>query len=323
MPGLSQPPKKRDPEKNRINQKLYRQRKYVALNGLEDVKALHRRRYYERMARMKANGEYEAFKAKKTQEGMRRYHAMSEEKWSEVRRKNAQMQKKWMQKMKDEGTYEAYKQRLNVRRLELQAEKKRALGVEGWKALQKQKYEKRVGTVRPQHWQWLDEQLDRPFPLPWLPLDWADSEPEEEDTVQTLRAVALQQMDQYLSRIPRLTAFLIDSTRSLGVSHGSAPYVSEKGNSCANSALLGWGVNLSFFLALGVMFGLGGTGGFLGPPGVDPCFIPWVALTNCVNHACIGPASKSSSPGVVAPVALTPPAGAPNGWRTFLVQWRN
>ena len=58
---------------------------------------------------------------------------MSEEKRSEVRRKNAQMQKKWKQKMKmkDEGTYEAYKQRLNVRRRELQAEKKRALGVEG------------------------------------------------------------------------------------------------------------------------------------------------------------------------------------------------
>ena len=134
-PGLSQPKKKRDPQKNKINQKLYRQRRYAALNGIEDVKALHRQRYYERMARMKANGEYEAFKAKKTKEGMRLYHAMSEEKRSEVRRKNAQMQKRWMQKMKDEGTYEAYKQRLNVRRRELQAEKKRALGVEGWKAL--------------------------------------------------------------------------------------------------------------------------------------------------------------------------------------------
>ena len=134
-PGLSQPRKKRDPEKNKINQKLYRQRRYAALNGIEEVKALHRQRYYERMARMKANGEYEAFKAKKTKEGMLRYHAMSEEKRSEVRRKNAQMQKNWMQKMKDKGTYEAYKQRLNVRRRELQAEKKRALGVEGWKAL--------------------------------------------------------------------------------------------------------------------------------------------------------------------------------------------
>ena len=147
-PGSSQPKTKRDPEKNKLNQKLYRQRQYAAFNGIEEVKALHRRRYYERMARMKANGEYEAFKAKKVQEGMRRYHAMSEEKRNEVKRKNAQCQKNWMQKMKEEGTYEAYKHRLNVRRRVLQAEKKRALGDEGWKALQKQKYEKRMESIR-------------------------------------------------------------------------------------------------------------------------------------------------------------------------------
>ena len=57
--------KKRDPEKNKIQQKLYRQRQYAAVNGIEKVKALNRRRYHERMARMKANGEYEAFKKKK------------------------------------------------------------------------------------------------------------------------------------------------------------------------------------------------------------------------------------------------------------------
>ena len=44
-----------------------------------------------------------------------------------------------MQRMKDEGTYEAYRQRLNARRREQVSEKKRALGVEGWEALQKEK----------------------------------------------------------------------------------------------------------------------------------------------------------------------------------------
>ena len=195
--GLRQPRTKRDPEKNKKNQKLYRQRQYAALNGIEDVKAVHRGRYHERMARMRANGEYEAFKAKKTQEGMRRYRAMSEEQRNEVKRKNVQCQKNWMQKMKDEGTYEAYKQRLNARRREILAEKKRVLGVEGWKALQSQRYEKRVESIRRREWQWLDEELDRPFPLPWLPLDWAESEPEEE-RVQTIRTEALQQMDMYL-----------------------------------------------------------------------------------------------------------------------------
>ena len=198
-PGSRQPPKKtkRDPEKNKVQQKRYRQRQYAALNRIEEVKAVHRRRYHERMARMKANGEYEAFKAKKTEEGMRRYHAMTEEQRNVVKRKNAQCQRNWKQKMKDRGTYEAYKQRLNARRREIAIEKKRVLGVEGWKALQKQRYEKRVESIRHREWHWLDEALERPFPLPWLPLDWAESEPEE-DTVQTLRAEALQQMDLYL-----------------------------------------------------------------------------------------------------------------------------
>ena len=198
MPGSRQPPKKkRDPDKSKQNQKLYRQRLYAAVNGIEDVKAVHRRRYHERMARMRANGEYEAFKAKKTQEGMRRYHAMTEEQRNEVKRKNAQCQRNWMQKMKDKGTYEAYKQRLNARRREIAAEKKQELGIEGWKTLQSQRYEKRVESIRRREWQWLDEELERPFPLPWLPLDWAESEPEE-DRVQTIRADALQQMDHYL-----------------------------------------------------------------------------------------------------------------------------
>ena len=197
MPGLRQRRTKRDPQKDKLNQKLYRQRQYAALNGIEDVKVVHRQRYHERMARMRANGEYEAFKAKKTREGMRRYHAMTEEQRSEVKRKNAQCQRNWMQKMKDKGTYEAYKQRLNRRRREIAIEKKKALGVEGWKALQKQRYERRVESIRRREWRWLDEELERPFPLPWLPLDWAESEPEE-DRVQTLRAEALQQMDHYL-----------------------------------------------------------------------------------------------------------------------------
>ena len=197
LSGSRQPRTKRDPEKNKQQQKRYRQRQYAALNGIEDVKAIHRRRYHERMARMKANGEYEAFKTKKTQEGMRRYYRMTEEQRTEVKRKNAQCQRNWMQKMKDKGTYAAYKERLNKRRREITAEKKRVLGVEGWKALQSERYEKRVEAIRRREWQWLDEELERPFPLPWLPLDWAESDPEE-DTVQTLRAEALQQMDHYL-----------------------------------------------------------------------------------------------------------------------------
>ena len=197
-PGSRQPPrKKRDPEKNKVQQKQYRQRLYAAVNGIEDVKALHRRRYHERMARMKASGEYEAFKAKKTEEGMRRYHGMTEEQRAEVKRKNNQCQKNWIQRMKKEGTYEAYKQRLNTRRREIALEKRRILGEEGWRALQSQRYQQRVELIRRREWSWLDEELERPFPLPWLPLDLSQSVPEE-DKVQTLRAEALQNIQVYL-----------------------------------------------------------------------------------------------------------------------------
>ena len=191
------PRKKRDPERNKIQQKAYRQRLYAKPNGIEDVKALHRRRYHERMARLKANGEYEAFKAKKSQEGMQRYYGMSEEKRAEVKRKNSQCQRNWRQKMKERGTYEAYLQRTNAHRRQQAAEKRKAVGEEGWKALQRQRYEKRVEAIRRQQWSWLDEELERPFPLPWLPLEWAESVLEE-DGVQTVRAEALQKMDYYL-----------------------------------------------------------------------------------------------------------------------------
>ena len=197
--GSRQPPqrKKRDPEKNKQQQRAYRQRLYAKVNGIEDVKALHRRRYHERMARLKANGEYEAFKAKKTEEGMRRYYGMTEEQRAEVKRKNNQCQKNWRQRMKDEGTLEAYRQRINAQRRQQAAEKRKALGEEGWKALQSRRYEKRVEATRRREWSWLDEELERPFPLPWLPLDWSESVPEE-DRVQTVRAEALQKMDHYL-----------------------------------------------------------------------------------------------------------------------------
>ena len=165
---------------------------------MEEVRAHHCQRYYERMAPMRAAFEYKAFKAKKSKEVMRRYHAMSEEQCSEVKRKNLILQKARMQRMKDEGTFEAYRERLNARRREQVAAKKRALGVEGWKAVQKEKYVKRTESLHRQRWQWLGKHLDRPFPLPWLLLDWAESEPEEEDTVQNIRANALEQMDQYL-----------------------------------------------------------------------------------------------------------------------------
>ena len=199
MPGLSQPPKsKKDPVKNKLHQKQYRRRLKASVDGMEWVRAQNRQRYYERMARLKADGEYEAFKAKKSKKGMRRYHAYSEEKRDEIRRKNPVFNRRWTQRMKDEGTYEAYKERLNKRRRELVRQKKQTMGLEAYNTLQKQKYKQRVEGQRRQQWQWVDDQLNRPFPLEWLPLDWDELKPMEEDPVQTVRANALLKMDHLL-----------------------------------------------------------------------------------------------------------------------------
>ena len=198
-PGSSQPRKwKRDPEKNKRDQKRYRQRKLASTDGLEWNRAQNRRRYYERIAKLKADGEYEAFKAKKSKEGMRRYHAYSEEKRDDIRRKNRVFNRRWTQRMKDEGTYEAYKERLNERRRALVRQKKQAMGIEAYNLLQQQKYRQRVDSQRRQRWQRVDEELSRPFPLEWLPLDWDDVKPIEEDPVLTVRTNALLNMDHLL-----------------------------------------------------------------------------------------------------------------------------
>lgn len=69
--------------------------------------------------------------------------------------------------MTREGTNEEYRARLNARRREQKAEKRRTMGTEEWKE------------------------------LPWLPLEWTEQQ-HEEDTVQSIRANALDQVDQYL-----------------------------------------------------------------------------------------------------------------------------
>ena len=155
------------------SQRRYRERKNAAVDGMEEVRARNRKRYYERMARLKATRQYEAFKKHKSNEGMRRYNAMPAEQREEVKLKNLILQKAWRERMIREGTYEEYRRRLNARRREQLAGEKRAMSVRGWKEYQTAVYAKRAESERRKRWNWLEEQLARPFPLPWLPLDWA------------------------------------------------------------------------------------------------------------------------------------------------------
>ena len=193
--------KKKGWDRNKVlqRQRRYRQRTQAAVDGFEEVRARNRQRYYVRMAHLKATGQYEAFKTKKSKEGVRRYHTMPAEKREELKRKNVLLQKAWRERMIREGTYEEYRRRLNARRRQQMAEKKRAMGIEKRRALQRAKYVTRAESKRRKRYHWLDEHVALPFPLPWLPLDWAESEPEEEeDTVQTIRTNALEQLNDYL-----------------------------------------------------------------------------------------------------------------------------
>ena len=90
-PGQSK--KKRDPQKNRVSQRRYRERQKAAFNGIEEVRARNCQRDYVRTAHLKATGQYGAFKAKKAKD--RRYYAMSEEQCNEVKRKNLIFQNAW------------------------------------------------------------------------------------------------------------------------------------------------------------------------------------------------------------------------------------
>ena len=170
----------------------------ATVDGMEQVRAENRRRYFERIDRLKANGEYEAFKAKKSKEGSLRYHSLPQEKRDEIRVKNRLLNRQWLQKMKDNGTFEAYKERLNQRRRHLVRQKKASMSAEAYTVMQQQKYRHRVDNQLRQRWQWVSDQLERPFPLEWLPLDWDDVQPIEEDSVVTVRAQALEQMDPLL-----------------------------------------------------------------------------------------------------------------------------
>ena len=161
--------------RNAHHQRQYRKTKKASVDRMEDVKALNRRRYYERIARLKATGECEAFKKHKVTVGKQRYHNLSKERRAEVCRKNLLCQRARKGKMVQEGTFEEYRRRLNARRREKKrAEKKRAMGTEGWKELQRTRYAARVKSDRRRRLKGLDDQLARPFPLQSLPLEWAE-----------------------------------------------------------------------------------------------------------------------------------------------------
>ena len=90
---MDPPAKKGDQKQNVEHQRQYRERKKAAVDGMEEVRACNRQRYYGRIARLKATGQYEVFKKHMSREGMLHYHTMPAEQWEEVKCNNLILQK--------------------------------------------------------------------------------------------------------------------------------------------------------------------------------------------------------------------------------------
>ena len=103
-PGKGKKKKGRNRNKVLQRQRRYRQRKQAAVDGIEEVRARNRQRYYVRIVHLKATGQYEAFKTKTSKEGVRRFHTMPAEKREELKRKILLLQKAWRERMIREGT---------------------------------------------------------------------------------------------------------------------------------------------------------------------------------------------------------------------------
>lgn len=78
-------------------------RKKTAVDGMVDMKAINRQRYREKIAQLKAKGEYETFKKHKATVGKRCYHNMSDDQQAEVCQKNRLCQKAWKKKWCERG----------------------------------------------------------------------------------------------------------------------------------------------------------------------------------------------------------------------------
>ena len=158
--------------KKRERQKRYRDQHH------ERLKALNRQRYQARIKRLKTSGEYETFKAKNAVEGLKRYWDMTEEAREERKRKNSHTQKAWREKMKQEGTYKAYRTRINAHRRAQTAAKRQAMGEDAYRAYQHQQYMRRRDLEREKREQTflreVEPYLVQPFPLPWVPLEWVE-----------------------------------------------------------------------------------------------------------------------------------------------------
>ena len=105
--------------------------KKTAVDGMVNMKAINLQRYWEKIAWLKAEGEYEMFKKHKATLGKRSYQCQTTN--GPKCAGKILCQKAWIEKMVREGTFEDYRRWLNARHREKTTKKKRAMGADGCK----------------------------------------------------------------------------------------------------------------------------------------------------------------------------------------------
>jgi len=92
-------------------------------------------------------------------------------------------QKAWRERMKQEGTYEAYRTQLNARGWAQIPAKRQAMGKEAYRAYQHERYVRRRERNRQKNdlafLNDVEPHLAQPVSLLWLPLVWLDEEEDE------------------------------------------------------------------------------------------------------------------------------------------------
>ena len=111
----------------------YRVGKKTAVDGMVDMKAINRQQYWEKIAQLKAKGEYETFKKHKATVGKWRYHNMSDDQQAEVCQKNLLCQKAWKKKWCERGRLKSTGDSWMCDIEKKPPRKKRAMGAEGCK----------------------------------------------------------------------------------------------------------------------------------------------------------------------------------------------
>ena len=140
--------KKRDPPKNLENQRRYRARKNAAVDGIEEVRARGRQRYYERIARLKDRERIRGLQTAQMQGGTAALPHHDNGATGGSQRQELDSAKGLEGENDPGGKVRGISTTPECTTAQQLAEKKRAMGIKGWREHQKTLYVRRAESER-------------------------------------------------------------------------------------------------------------------------------------------------------------------------------